>query len=72
MRFKGISTKFEGCFKKVSRMFQENIKCVSREIQGCFNGWSFKWVSRVKEVQWVLEEEFQKCFKEVLRVLQER
>ena len=38
----GVSRKFQGWFKKVSRVFRENFKGVSRNFQGCF-----KKVSRV-------------------------
>ena len=38
MHFKGISRKFEGCFKKVSRMFQKSFKGVSSENEGCLEG----------------------------------
>ena len=31
-----VSRKFQGCFKEVSRVFQESFKGVSRKFQGCF------------------------------------
>ena len=34
--FKGVSRKFEGCFKKVSMEFQESFMGISRMFQGCF------------------------------------
>ena len=39
---KGVSRKFQGCFKEVSRMFHGSLKGVSRKFEGCF-----KEVSRV-------------------------
>ena len=53
--FKEHSRKFQGYFKKVSRVFKGKLKGVSRE---------FQWVSRVFE-------NFQMCFKEVARVVQD-
>ena len=43
MCFKGVSRKFQGCSKKVLRVFYENFKgvsmkfAVSKVFQGCFN-----------------------------------
>ena len=53
-------------------VLQRSFKGVSRRIKGCFNGGLSGFQGCLKEVQWVFEEEFQKCFKEVLRVLQGR
>ena len=33
---KGVSMKFKGCFKDVSRVFQGSSKGVSRKFEGCF------------------------------------
>ena len=35
--FKGVSRKFQGCLKEVSRVFQVSFKGVSRKFLGCFN-----------------------------------
>ena len=62
--FQDILRKFQGCFKEVSRTFQESFKGVSRKFQDCFKKLprmfqdSFKGVSR----------KFKGCFKEVSRV----
>ena len=40
--FRGVSRKFEGCLKEVSRVLQGSFKGISRKFQGCF-----KEVSRV-------------------------
>ena len=37
-KFESVSEKFQGCFKKVSRVYQESFKGVSRKFQGCFKG----------------------------------
>ena len=34
--FKGVSRKFKGCFKEVSRVFQGSLKGVSRKFKRCF------------------------------------
>jgi len=51
---KGVSGEFQGCFKRVSKVFQ-----VSRNFQGCFEE-VFKDVLR----------KFQLCFEEVSRTFQ--
>ena len=33
---KGVSRKFQECFKKLLRVFQESFKGVSIKIEGCF------------------------------------
>ena len=59
--FKGVSRKFPGCFKEVSRVFQETFKKVLRELQGCL-----KEVFRVfhRSLKCV-SRKFQGCFKKV-------
>ena len=43
----GVSRKFHGCFKEVSRVSQGSLKSVSRKFQWCF-----------KKVVWMLHESF--------------
>ena len=50
MPFKGVSRKFQGCFKKVSRVFLESLKVISRKFQGCFEGVSRKFQGSFKNV----------------------
>ena len=38
MCFVGIAKKVKGCFKEVSRMFQESFKDVLRKINWCLEG----------------------------------
>ena len=63
LKLKGCLSKFQGCFKKVIRVFTESFNGVSRKVQGCFTEVSrvFTEVSRV----------FHGSFREVLRVFQE-
>ena len=37
-KFQGCFQAFKGCFKEVSRVFQESFKGVSAKIEGCFKG----------------------------------
>ena len=61
--FKEVSGKCQGCFKKLSRVFQVRLKCISS---------GFKGVSRfLKEVQRESLEKFQRCVKKVSRVFKE-
>ena len=62
---------FQGCFKEVSRVFQESFKCISKRFQGCF-----KKVSRVFNGVFARFQgctsmhvlgKFQRCLKDVLR-----
>ena len=66
--FKCVIRKFQGCFKKVSRMFQESLKDISRKFQGSFNGvlGSFQVVLRQFKKKFVVERRFN----EVLRLVQ--
>ena len=64
--------KFQGRFKKVSRVFQRSFKGVKRKLQGCFKEVSrlfqdsFKKVSRVFQGSFKgVSRKFQGCFKEV-------
>ena len=57
--YKCVSKKFQGCFKKVLRVFQGSFKECFKEVSKVFQG-RFKGVSG----------KFQKCFKEVSRVFQ--
>ena len=57
--FKGVSRKFQGCFKIVSSVCQGSFKSVSRKFHG---SGSFKDVSMVFH-------DFRECFKEVSREL---
>ena len=50
---KGVSRKFQGCFKEASRVFTESFKVGSRKCKGCFKEvpkvfqGSFRKISRV-------------------------
>ena len=73
-------------FNKLSKMFQESFKGVSRKIEGCFKGDFSGFQGYLKEVQRNYREvskvfqgslkgvlrRFLGCFKEVSRVFQER
>ena len=57
----GMSWKFQGCFKKVERTFQESFKGVSRNFNGCCKEVSRVFLGRFKGVS----RKFQCCFEEV-------
>ena len=52
-------------------MFQESFTGVSMKIEVYFNGVLSGFQGCLKEVQWLFEESFKKCFKEVLSVFQD-
>ena len=55
--FKGVSSsqdvsrKFEECFKKNFRVFQERMKGVLRKIEGCFKGVFSGYPGHLKEIR---------------------
>ena len=59
--FKGASWKFQGCFKKVLRLFIENFMGVSRKVKGCFKEVSRVFQGRFKSVS----RKFKRNFKGV-------
>ena len=65
--FKCNSGKFQGCFKKVSRVYHESFKGVSWKFQGCFKGdLSRMFQESLKDVS----RKSKGCFEGVLRVFQ--
>ena len=67
-----VPRKFQGCFKKVSRLLQESFKGVSRKFNGCFKELSRMFQESVKDVSRVfhrsfkgVSRKFQGCFKGV-------
>ena len=65
--FKCNSRKFQGCFKKVSRVYHESFKGVSWKFQGCFKGdLSRMFQESLKDVS----RKSKGCFEGVLRVFQ--
>ena len=63
--FKGVSRKFQGRFKKFSRVFHKSFNGVSRKFQGCL-----KEVSRVFQESFKgVSRNFQGSFKDVSRKL---
>ena len=65
--FTEVSKKFQVCFKKVLRVFQEFFKGVEREIEGCFKNVFRGFQGYLKEVH----RNFQRSFKGVLRIFKE-
>ena len=51
---------FQGCFKELSRVFQDNLMGVLSKIAVCFNGVLSGFKGCLKEVQWVFKESFKK------------
>ena len=71
---KGVSGKFQWCFRKyqrslkeVSRVFKENFKGISRKFQACFKGDFSGFQGYLKELQRQLQGKY---FKGVTRKLQ--
>ena len=58
--------KCQGCFKKVSRVFQGSCKGFWRNFQGCFTIFSWVFKGSLK----VVSRKFQECFEGILRVFQ--
>ena len=59
--FKGVSRKFQGCFKEVLREFHGSFKGVSRKFQGCLKEVSRVFQGPFKDVS----RKFKGCFKKV-------
>ena len=62
-----VSRKFQKCFKKVSRLYQESDKGFKGKLKGVSREFSVGFKSYLKEIK----EEYQGSFKEVSRVFQE-
>ena len=63
MNIRKVLKLYQGCFKEVSRVFQDSFWDASRKIEGCFNG-VLSGFQGFKKFMGVLKV-FHECFKEV-------